>query len=72
MHSDCLVAHRDLFLADSALDTSPANVIRLLELAASVDFTLTFSISNISSHKSSCADGHLRAHAAFVSWFGDT
>lgn len=72
MHSDCLVAHRDLFLADSALDISPANVIRLLELAASVDFILMFSLSNISSHKRSCADGHLRAHAALVSWFGDT
>lgn len=41
MHSDCLVVHRDLFLADSALDTSPANVIRVWELPASVDFILT-------------------------------
>lgn len=62
MHSDCSVAHRDLFLADSALVTSPANVIRVLELAASVDFILTFFISSISSHKSSCTDGPCSLH----------
>lgn len=40
---------RELSPANSELDSSPVNAIRVFELAAPVDFMLTFFVSNISS-----------------------